>query len=140
MYQEKYMNKELTLRFKCLFEEQRRNLIYSGRVVNEDFNLNPDDLLDEADITSSELETSMRMRLRNREALFLKKIDEALRRISNGTFGECEQCGEDIDVRRLEARPTATLCVHCKEDQERHEHVHIDGHKPKSLGTRIRLA
>ncbi|HLD99111.1 MAG TPA: TraR/DksA family transcriptional regulator [Bdellovibrionota bacterium] len=134
------MNKELTLKFKGLFEEQRRNLIYSGRVVNEDFNLNQDDLPDEADITSSELETSMRMRLRNREALFLKKIDEALRRISNGTFGECEQCGEDIDFRRLEARPTATLCVHCKEDQERREHVHIDGHKPKSLGTRVRLA
>lgn len=133
-------NKELVLKFKILFEKERKNLIYSNQLVNDEFHLNQDDLADEVDITSVELETSMRMRLRNREALYLKKLDEALRRISEGSFGECESCGEDIEVRRLEARPTATLCVSCKEEQERIELVHIDGHKHKSLGTRIRLA
>jgi DnaK suppressor protein len=82
----------------------------------------------------------MRMRLRNREALFLRKIDEALRRIADGSFGECEECGDDIELKRLEARPTATMCVACKEEAERREHVHIDGHRPKSLGAKLRLA
>lgn len=82
----------------------------------------------------------MRTRLRNREAIFLKKLDEALERISGGSFGLCEDCGDDIEIKRLEARPTATLCVTCKETQERHEHSHIDGHRPKSVGARLRLA
>lgn len=134
-------NPILIEKFKSLFEEQKRNLVYTHSVVNEDFQLKQDDLLDEVDMTSSELETSMRMRLRNREALFLKKIDEALQRIAEGVFGECMGCGEDIDVKRLEARPTATHCVHCKEEQERVERLHIDGHRHKSLGSaRLRLA
>jgi len=133
------MNRETVLKFKSMFEEQKRNLVYSQKILDEDFNLKQDDMPDEIDITSSEMETSMRMRLRNREVLYLKKIDEALTRIVSGTFGECESCNEEIEARRLEARPTATLCVNCKEDQERTELLHIDGHKPKSLGTRLRI-
>jgi len=108
--------------------------------VNEDFHLQREDMLDEVDMTSSELETSMRMRLRNREALFLKKIDESLTRINDGTFGLCESCSEDIDVKRLLARPTTTMCVNCKEQSERREQLHIDGHRSKSLGNKLRLA
>lgn len=134
------VNRDTITKFRTLFETEKRNLIYSGNFLNEDFHLKQDDLLDEIDMTSSELETAMRMRLRNREALYLKKIDEALRRIMDGTFGECESCGEDIELRRLEARPTTTMCVACKEDEERRERVHIDGHKHKSLGTKLRLA
>jgi DnaK suppressor protein len=134
------MNREIVFKFKSLFEEQRKKLIYSGRVINEDFHIQKDDLLDETDMTSVETETAMRMRLRNRESLYLKKIDEALMRIADGTFGDCEDCGDGIELRRLEARPTTTLCVACKEEQERREHVHIDGHKHKSLGTKLRLA
>lgn len=133
------MKPEMLFKFKALFETQKRNLLYSNAIVREDFNLQKEDLKDETDLTSTEIENNMRMRLRNREALFLKKIDEALRRIAEGSFGACEDCEEDIDLRRLEARPTATLCVHCKEEQERSEHHHIDGHKPKSLGS-LRLA
>src|SRR5262245_23076420 len=109
------MNREIMMKFKNLFEEQRRNLLYTHGLVNTEFQLHKDDMLDEVDMTSTELEQSMRMRLRNREALFLKKIDESLKRIADGTFGECETCGEDIEVRRLEARPTTTMCVGCKE-------------------------
>jgi DnaK suppressor protein len=133
------VNKETIFKFKMLFEEQRRNLLYSNGFVNESFHVHKEDLIDEMDMTSTEVETSMRIRLRNREALFLKKIQEALLRIKEGTFGLCEDCGGEIDVRRLEVRPTATLCVHCKEEQERNEQIHIDGHKPKSLGTKIRI-
>jgi DnaK suppressor protein len=133
------MTTEMMLKFKRLFETERRNLVYSHSVVNTDFHLNQDDMLDELDITSSEMEQSMRLRLRNREALYLKKIDEALARIHSGTFGCCDKCGSDIEQGRLQARPTTTMCVSCKEEDERAEHLHIDGHRHKSLGRRIRL-
>jgi DnaK suppressor protein len=134
------MSHDMILRFKALFEEQRERLIYSQAVLNEEFNIQRDDLIDDLDMTSAELETGMRMRLRNREALYLKKIDEALRRIEDGCFGSCEQCEEDIELKRLEARPTTTLCVTCKERSEQREKLHIDGHRPKSLGQKLRLA
>jgi DnaK suppressor protein len=131
---------EMIIKFKSMFESQKKSLLYSQGVINDEFFIQKDDMLDDVDFTSCEMETEMRMRLRNREALFLKKIDEALARISEGTFGECGDCGDDIDLKRLEARPTATLCVHCKEEQERAEHVHIDGHQAKSLGKKLQLA
>ena len=133
------MKSEMILKFKSMFEEQRKNLVYTHAVINEDFYVQKDDLIDDVDQTSTEMETAMRLRLRNREALFLKKIDEAIRRIQEGTFGLCEVCDEDIELKRLEARPTATHCVGCKEEQERREQVHIDGQKSKSLGARLRI-
>jgi DnaK suppressor protein len=51
----------------------------------------------------------------------LRKIDEALARISSGNFGECEGCGDEIAIKRLEARPTTTFCISCKEQQENRE-------------------
>ena len=134
------MRLEQMLEFKALFEEQQRRLVYTQTIMDESFHFQADDLLDLTDLTSSELETSMRMHLRSREALYLKKIDESLRRIQLGTFGECEDCGQNIAIKRLQARPTTTFCVDCKEEQESHEHHHIDGWKPKSLGAKLRLA
>ena len=134
------MNPILSAKFKSIFESERQKLLFSHQFVNEQFNVQADDLLDEADLTQSELETSMRMRLRSREALFLKKIDEAMSRIDSGSFGNCEKCSEGIEMRRLEARPTTTMCVACKEEDEHREHIHIDGHRSKSLGAKLRLA
>ncbi len=130
----------LMKKFRDLFESQRQALVYSSAVINEDFVVQKEDMMDETDWTAMELESNMRMRLRNREALFLKKIDEALDRIQKGTFGQCESCEEEIDNRRLEARPTATLCVSCKEEEERKEMLHIDGHQHKSVGKKMKLA
>src|SRR5262249_10993328 len=80
-----------------------------------------DDLPDEMDLASSEYLQSFQFRLRGREKTFLKKIDLALAKIDNGTFGICEDCGEPISVKRLEARPETALCIRLKEDQERTE-------------------
>ena len=109
-------------------------LLFSDRVVRDDFSVCADDRLDEIDQATTDIEQSMRMRLRNRETLYIKKVDEALKRIDEGTFGDCEDCGEDIELRRLEARPTATLCVGCKEEQERKEIHTASGREHKSLG------
>ncbi len=128
------MNKEKLKKFKKLFEAQRKGVLFNDRVVREDFSVCEDDRYDEVDQATTDIEQAMRMRLRNRESLYLKKVDEALERIEAGTFGECEECGEDIELRRLEARPTATLCVSCKEEQERKEVLTASGRESKSLG------
>jgi DnaK suppressor protein len=128
------MRKDTVKRFKKLFEAQRDSLLGAKRVVRDDFSVNADDRFDEIDQAATDIEQSMRMRLCNRETLYIKKVEEALRRIEEGTFGECDECGEDIELRRLEARPTATLCVGCKEEQERREGMSAAGRIHKSLG------
>lgn len=130
---------EMMITFKKLFEIQRTDILATHELVDSDLELSKDDMLDEVDLTSVEMATAMKTRLKSRELLFLKKIEGALGRIRNGSFGICESCSEDIELRRLEARPTATLCVNCKEEQERLEHNHIDSRRSKSLAT-LRLA
>jgi DnaK suppressor protein len=128
------MRKDTVRKFKKIFEAQKKSVIFNDRIVREDFSVNSDDRYDEIDQASTDMEQAMRMRLCNREVIYIKKIDEALKRIEDGTFGECDECGEDIELRRLEARPTATLCVSCKEEQERKETLTAAGREHKSLG------
>lgn len=128
------MKKEVLKRFKKLFEQQKAGVLYNDKVLREDFQVSEDDRMDDVDQASSEAEQALRMRLRNRESLLIKKIDEALRRIEDGRFGVCQSCDNDIELKRLEARPTATLCIACKEDEERREIHTADGRRSKSLG------
>jgi RNA polymerase-binding transcription factor len=109
-------------RFRDLLIEKRDEILKSAkRTLNEEMMLDPDDLPDEMDLASSEYLQSFTFRLRGREKTFLKKIDHALIKIDDGTFGICEECEEPIATKRLEARPETTLCIRCKEDQERME-------------------
>lgn len=128
------MRKSTLKRFKSIFEAQRSAILYNDRILREDFAVNEDDKYDEVDQATVDTEQSMRMRLRNRERLYLKKIELALKRIDEEVFGICDSCGEDIEPRRLEARPTATLCVGCKEEEERREVLNASSLRHKSLG------
>ena len=128
------MTKERMKKFKKIFEAQRKAILFNDRIMREDFEVCADDRYDEIDQATTDMEQSMRMRLRNREILYIKKVDDALTRIEEGSFGECDECGEDIELRRLEARPTATLCVGCKEEQERKEVLTAAGRMHKSMG------
>ncbi len=69
---------------------------------------------DPSDRATQESEFSLELRTRDRERKLIKKIDEALDAIGSGDYGYCESCGIEIGIRRLEARPTATLCIDCK--------------------------
>lgn len=69
---------------------------------------------DPNDRATQESEFSLELRTRDRERKLIKKIDEALSEIDAGDYGYCESCGIEIGIRRLEARPTATLCIDCK--------------------------
>ena len=128
------MRKSEMKKFRGIFEQDRAKILYNDRVIRDDFNVDTEDRSDEVDQATSETEQAMRMRLRNRERLYLRKVEEALFRISDGTFGECSECEQQIEKRRLEARPTATLCIACKEDEERKESLTSYGRQHKSLG------
>jgi len=109
-------------RFRKMLEESKKNLLSAARkTMMEESNFDTDDLPDEIDLASSEYSQSMVFRLRDREKFLLKKIDKALGRIEEGTFGICERCEEEISLKRLEARPVTTLCIRCKEEQEKKE-------------------
>jgi len=68
-----------------------------------------------------ETDTSFAFRIEERQSRLIRKIKDALMRLEDGTFGICEECGEEISDQRLEARPIATLCIKCKEKQETEE-------------------
>ena len=78
---------------------------------------------DLGDQATAETDRNFMLRLRGREQRLLKKIDEAIDRIENGTFGVCDDCGNEIDVKRLEARPVTTMCIECKTLQEEEERM-----------------
>jgi len=116
------MNKVQVKKFKTLLTEKRDEIVKKAKqTLEEDMALDANDLPDEMDLASSEYLQSFTFRLRGREKVFLDKIEKALRKIEDGSFGTCEDCGEEISVKRLEARPETTLCIRCKEDQERME-------------------
>jgi DnaK suppressor protein len=116
------LKKKELKRFRDILLAKRAALLRNAqRTLSEDMSLDLDDLPDEMDLASSEYLQSFTFRLRGREKTFLKKIDHALAKIDTGTFGICEQCEEEISLKRLEARPETTLCIRCKEDQEKLE-------------------
>lgn len=116
------MNKTQLKKFKALLESKRDDIVRRAQqTLNEDMALDANELPDEMDLASTEYLQSFTFRLRGREKTFLKKIQKALAKIENGTFGECEECLEAISIKRLEARPEAPLCIKCKEEQEREE-------------------
>lgn len=84
---------------------------------------------DEVDIVSVEKENQMDFRLKARNAIYLKKVKKSLQKIEDGTFGECEECGTEISHNRLVARPTADLCITCKEAEEKQENQLIHRNK-----------
>ncbi|MEW6435499.1 MAG: TraR/DksA C4-type zinc finger protein [Myxococcota bacterium] len=109
-------------RFKKTLEDSRKAILENARkTMEEESNFDTDDLPDEIDQASSEYAQSMTFRLRDREKFLLKKIEKALARIEDGSFGTCERCEEPINLKRLEARPVTTLCIRCKEEQEKKE-------------------
>ena len=116
------MNKASLKKFKSLLTEKRDEIIKKAKqTLEQDMVLDTDDLPDEMDLASSESLQSFTFRLRGREKGLLDKIEKALVKLDDGSFGVCESCGEEIAVKRLEARPETTLCIQCKEEQERLE-------------------
>ncbi len=119
----KALTKKELKKFQELLEEKRKAVLERARemLAVENMALDTNDLPDEMDLASSEYLQSFEFRLRGREKSLLSKLDLALKKIEDGTFGVCEICEEPIGKKRLGARPETTLCIKCKEDQEREE-------------------
>jgi DnaK suppressor protein len=118
----KALNKKELKRFQEMLEEKRKVVVDRARqMLSEGMVLDANDLPDEMDLASSEYIQSFEFRLRGREKSLLSKLDLALKKIDDGSFGICEVCDEPIGKKRLEARPETSLCIKCKEDQEREE-------------------
>lgn len=115
---EKYMNENQIAHFRAILEAWRNNLFDEvSKTINimQDEYINLPDLNDRA---SQETDMSLELRNRDRERKLLKKINGTLTRLDNDEYGWCERCGVEIGIRRLEARPTAELCVDCKTLEE----------------------
>ena len=111
---EKYMNKKQQEHFHAVLNAWKSELEGEvSRTVQQmrDVPENPPDPNDRA---SQETDMSLELRSRDRERKLIKKIDESIDRIDTGDYGYCEVCGVEIGVERLEARPTAELCIDCK--------------------------
>jgi DnaK suppressor protein len=105
-------------------EKQRTTLLSeAGVIIGSGLNSNQENLADVGDQATAVADQNFLLRLKEREQKLLKKIDEALDRIANGTFGICESCGGEIGFKRLKARPVTTLCIDCKTQQEQEEKV-----------------
>ncbi|WP_304638635.1 RNA polymerase-binding protein DksA [Pseudomonas sp.] len=115
-----YMNEQQLAFFHNLLMEQRTDL--QTRIDSEFQALREyEPGSDVADIGAAEEQRQWQLRLLEREKKLLDKIDEALTRVADGSYGWCEETGEPIGLRRLMLRPTATLCIEAKERQEKLE-------------------
>lgn len=109
--------------FKSLLLEQRSELINKIQSFRSETLVPVGERGDEGDRATSESDLSRAVRDQERINLLLPKIDRALHRISQGNYGLCETCEEPIGIPRLKARPVATLCIACKEEQEQTERI-----------------
>ena len=116
--QREYFRAKLLAWREDILKEAKETLLHL-----QEENQNHPDLADRA---SSETDRAIELRARDRQRKLIAKIDEALGRIEDGTYGYCEETGEPISLRRLEARPIATLSVEAQERHERRERVYRD--------------
>ncbi len=115
------MEKETLEKFREQLIQKREEIINeAGRTLSDmtDQNENVPDPNDRATIESGR---SFELRIRDRERKLLSKIEAALQRVEDGEYGICDECGEEIGLKRLEARPVTTLCIDCKTLQETKE-------------------
>ena len=91
-------------------------------------------------MASADYTQAQSLRMRNRGVFYSKKLSRALKKIEDGEYGLCEDCGANIKFQRLAARPTAELCIDCKEEAERDEMASFISRQSKSLGESIKIA
>ncbi len=111
---EEYMNEKQREHFKEILKAWRRELMEEVDRTVMHMKDEAANFPDPADRATQEEEFSLELRTRDRERKLIKKIDKTLVRVEEDDYGFCDQCGVDIGIRRLEARPTADLCVDCK--------------------------
>lgn len=116
------MDRDVLNRFRTLLEAERQRILSNSKTaIDQLTHTTQGGTGDEGDEAQALSEAHLSLRFRDRERHLLDKIANALDRIREGCFGECEECDETIGLKRLESRPMATLCIRCKEAEERSE-------------------
>ena len=119
-----YMNPEQEANFRGILNAWRRELMEEVDRTVDHMKTDSVHCPDPNDRASQESDMELEIRTRERERKLLGKIEHTLRKIDDHDYGYCESCGEEIGIRRLEARPTAELCIDCKTRQEATEQLH----------------
>ena len=112
--------------FRKLLTEMLEEAQQKGDSTLEELTDSNEVFADPADRATAESDLAFTLRIRDRERRLIRKIQAALARIDDGTYGVCEDCGDDIGVPRLKARPVTRLCINCKARQEADEHLRGD--------------
>jgi DnaK suppressor protein len=115
------MEKERLEYFRELLNERLRTLLEEAEKTVSGMTNDKDTFPDPTDRANLETDRNFLLRIRDRERKLILKIKDALARIDEGTFGICEECGEEISEERLKARPVTTLCIACKTKAEEEE-------------------
>ena len=123
---EPFMNDRQLEYFKRKLVNWKTDLMSDSRETIEGLQDNTRNIPDIADRASEETDRALELRTRDRQRKLVSKIDAALRRIDEGEYGYCEMTGEPISLRRLDARPIATMTLEAQERHERREKVHRD--------------
>ncbi|MBI1619377.1 RNA polymerase-binding protein DksA [Aquamicrobium zhengzhouense] len=123
---EPFMNERQKSYFRGKLIAWKNDILREARETLEILQQENANLPDLADRASSETDRSIELRARDRQRKLISKIDAALQRIDEGTYGYCEETGEPISLKRLDARPIATLSIEAQERHERREKVYRD--------------
>lgn len=123
---EPFMNEKQQAYFRKKLLDWKAEILDQSKQTIEEMQSSSLQMADPADRASSETDHSLELRTRDRQRKLISKIDAAIRRIDEGEYGYCEVSGDPISLRRLEARPTATMSLEAQEQHERREKVHRD--------------
>ena len=121
---EKFMNDRQVAYFKTKLIDWKNYILEESRGTIEGMQQDTRNIPDSADRASEETDRALELRTRDRQRKLILKIDAAIRRIDDGSYGYCEETGEPISLKRLDARPIATLSLEAQERHERKERVH----------------
>lgn len=119
------MNKEQLAYFKEKLEEMSKEVMAGADKTLHEMTDSASNYPDPADRATAESDRNFELRIRDRERKLLAKIKEAMDRIEDQSFGICDDCGDEISEKRLEARPVTTLCINCKTRQENDEKAKV---------------
>ena len=115
------MNDKKLLKFKTQLEEMKEAINADAERTLSEMTTQNGNIPDPNDRATIESDRNFELRIRDRERKLMNKVEKALARIDGGSFGTCDDCGEDIADNRLEARPVAKFCIECKTKQEQRE-------------------
>lgn len=120
---EDFMNPKQKAYFRAKLEGWKDEILSGAKTTISNLQSQSSNHPDLVDRASAESDKALELRTRDRQRKLISKIDAALRRIDDGTYGYCDETGEPIGLRRLEARPTATLSLEAQERHERNERI-----------------